>query len=119
MKTFNAGTRGFSSKEGFLSKVKVNLGAVQIIDNSVKISIENTTAGNLLMTKPDNVPGTTGHTRIVYYNIKQKNGDYLLQWLQAPQPAGPIRGYQKFYSEFLIEKDAIWRLSKKMELQIL
>ncbi len=99
LRVLDASNNEFSSKDQFLKRVKADLGAVHIIDNSVKIPIANATAGDLLMSKYDDDPEATGHTRIIYNNIKQRDGDYLLQWLQATQPAGQIQGYQKRFSE--------------------
>ncbi|MBL7739066.1 MAG: RHS repeat-associated core domain-containing protein [Chitinophagaceae bacterium] len=110
LKILDASSSKFTSKEDFLAQAKKDLGAIHIIDNSIKISISNTKSGDLLMTKYDNNPSATGHTRIVYYNTKQKNGDYLLQWLQATLPQGPIQGYQEYFSKL---KDKLYEKSPR------
>ncbi|MGD1045732.1 MAG: RHS repeat-associated core domain-containing protein, partial [Bacteroidota bacterium] len=67
--SFNAASDEFSSKDEYLSTVTNKLGALNIIDNTKPIALENAGAGDLIMSK---LSEQMGHTRIIYDNIYDK-----------------------------------------------
>jgi len=81
----NAASDDFKSKDQYLVSITTNLGALNIIDNTKKISLNKATSGDLVMTKYNN---QLGHTRIVHSSTYiQKEKDYQIIWYQGTLPA--------------------------------
>jgi len=85
----------FDPKEDKASAYKKNvmtmLGALNVIDNTKSISLDNAKPGDLIMSKWS---GTLGHTRIIYSTTTDKKaGNTEVTWYQGNLP--PVKPEKK------------------------
>lgn len=83
--SYDAGSDAFSSAAQFERTVLENMGALNVIDNTVPIAPDQLRPGDFLMTKYDS---TLGHTRVVTESScpTQKCDDPSITWYQGNLP---------------------------------
>lgn len=77
-KSYSSSSDEFTSKDGFLKFITLNLGALNVIDNSSPISLSSAKSGDLIMSKWD---ASGGHTRVIY----EISGNHVT-WYQGNIP---------------------------------
>lgn len=86
---FEIMARNVATKDKFKKSVRLDFGAVNVIDNTHKIDPSEALAGDLLMMKRPN--GQMGHTRVIHtmvpaFNQVTQEMDYLVIWYQGSVP---------------------------------
>ena len=85
---YDVSSAEFSSVDQFERAVLVNLGALNIIDNTAPLPLSQLQAGDLLMTRWSS---TLGHTRIVTSSTCNKQcSDASIVWYQGNLPVAPV-----------------------------
>ncbi|MBA3512314.1 hypothetical protein [Sphingomonas sp.] len=67
-------------------RIRSEMGAINVIENSRAITLEHARAGDLIMTQ-NHGGGSTGHTRIITsIQLEEGQNDYLVEWYQGNLP---------------------------------
>lgn len=81
---YDPSSNEFSSFAQFEATVLMNMGALNIIDNTVAVPPSSLQAGDFVMTQYNSV---LGHTRVVYSSqYNSKTGDTTITWYQGNLP---------------------------------
>jgi RHS repeat-associated protein len=93
-KSYDASSDAFTNVAQYLNTVRINMGALGVIDNTSPLALSNAAAGDLIMSKWSS---TLGHTRIIS-SIAASGTDYNVTWYQGNLPAAVPEQRQSLYS---------------------
>ena len=92
------------NKEQVAALIQRQLGAANVIDNTVQIQPAQLRPGDVIMTYFPEV-GSTGHTRVVIRSVfDDKQRDWLVAWMQGSLPPIIPEEVEQFFAEISTER---------------